>query len=111
MKFPKMIINSTFQLCSRGKVHVFKYLEIQAIKEDRKRGVLTDSEYRRSYRHKASAGQLNDFRFANGFGADARRKRHTADSGYGSEQPLDRRWSQDFSQDVSTSFFDSILCC
>ena len=40
-------------------------------------------------------------RFANGFGADARRKRHTADSGYGSEQPLDRRWSQDFSQDVS----------
>ena len=42
------------------------------------------------------------YRFANGFGADARRKRHTADSGYGSEQPLDRRWSQDFSQDVST---------
>ena len=41
------------------------------------------------------------YRFANGFGADARRKRHTADSGYGSEQPLDRRWSQDFSQDVS----------
>jgi hypothetical protein len=86
-------------LCSRGKVHIFKHLEIQAIKEDRKRGVLTDSEYRRSYRHKTSAGQLNDFRFANGFGADARRKRHTADSGYGSEQPLDRRWSQDFSQD------------
>merc|ERR1719438_518567 len=90
-------------LCSRGKVHVFKYLEIQAIKEDRKRGVLTDSEYRRSYRHKASAGQLNDFRFANGFGADARRKRHTADSGYGSEQPLDRRWSQDFSQEGAGS--------
>ena len=42
------------------------------------------------------------YRFANGFGADARRKRHTADSGYGSEQPLDRRWSQDFSQDVSS---------
>ena len=110
-QFSKIIANSTFQLCSRGKVHVFKYLEIQAIKEDRKRGVLTDSEYRRSYRHKASAGQLNDFRFANGFGADARRKRHTADSGYGSEQPLDRRWSQDFSQDVSISSFNSTLCC
>ena len=39
---------------------MFKYLEIQAIKEDRKRGVLTDSEYRRSYRKTA---QLNDFRF------------------------------------------------
>ena len=88
-----------FQLCNRGRVHVFKYLEIQAIKEDRKRGVLTDNEYRRSYR---KTGQLNDFRFANGFNADARRKRHTADSGYGSEQPLDRRWSQEFSQDVSS---------
>ena len=29
-----------------------------------------------------------------------RRKRNTADSGYGSEQPLDRRWSQEFSQEV-----------
>merc|ERR1712223_2085134 len=84
-------------LVSRGKIHVFKYLEIQAIKEDRKRGVLTDGDYRRSYRK--TTAQLNDFRFASGFGADARRKRHTADSGYGSEQPLDRRWSQDFSQD------------
>ena len=76
-------------------------MEIQAIKEDRKRGVLSDSEYRRSYRKTA---QLNDLRFTNGFGADARRKRHTADSGYGSEQPLDRRWSQEFTQEVSTKF-------
>ena len=89
-------------LVPRGQIHIYKHLETQAIKEDRKRGVLTDSEYRRSYRKTNSAcGQLNDFRFANGFGADARRKRNTADSGYGSEQPLDRRWSQDFSQDVS----------
>jgi len=85
-------------LVSRGKIHVFKYLEIQAIKEDRKRGVLTDGDYRRSYRK--TTAQLNDFRFASGFGADARRKRHTADSGYGSEQPLDRRWSQEFNQEV-----------
>ena len=49
------------QLVSRGKVHIFKYLEIQAIKEDRKRGVLTDSEYRRSYR-KTTSGQLTDIR-------------------------------------------------
>jgi len=85
-------------LVSRGKIHVFKYLEIQAIKEDRKRGVLTDGDYRRSYRK--TTAQLNDFRFASGFGADARRKRHTADSGYGSEQPLDRRWSQEFNQEA-----------
>jgi len=50
-------------------------------------------------------------RFANGFGADARRKRHTADSGYGSEQPLDRRWSQDFSQDVSLMHLILHLYC
>ena len=31
-----------------------------------------------------------------------RRKRNTADSGYGSEQPLDRRWSQEFSQEVGS---------
>jgi hypothetical protein len=89
-------------------VHIFKYLEIQAIKEDRKRGVLTEQEYRRSTYRKAAAsagaGQLNDLRFTNGFcnGGDPRRKRHTADSGYGSEHPLDRRWSQEFTQEVSS---------
>ncbi len=42
---------------------MFKYLEIQAIKEDRKRGVLSDVEYRRSYRKTAAGGgQLSDFR-------------------------------------------------
>lgn len=85
-------------LCCRGRVHIFKYLETQAIKEDKKRGVLTDGEYRRSYR---KTSQLNDMRFAGGLSGDARRKRHTADSGYGSEQPLDRRWSQEFSQEVA----------
>jgi len=84
-------------LCGRGRVHIFKYLEIQAIKEDKKRGVLTDGEYRRSYR---KTSQLNDMRFGGGLSADARRKRNTADSGYGSEQPLDRRWSQEFSQET-----------
>jgi len=85
-------------LCGRGRVHIFKYLEIQAIKEDKKRGVLTDGEYRRSYR---KTSQLNDMRF--GLSADARRKRNTADSGYGSEQPLDRRWSQEFSQEAEAA--------
>jgi hypothetical protein len=51
------------------------------------------------------------FRFGSGFGADARRKRHTADSGYGSEQPLDRRWSQEFGHEVLLStFFDLRFC-
>ena len=55
-----LTIFSSLQLVSRGKIHVFKYLEIQAIKEDRKRGVLTDGDYRRSYRK--TTAQLNDFR-------------------------------------------------
>eukprot|EP00096_Caligus_rogercresseyi_P004500 TRINITY_DN1879_c0_g1_i2.p1 TRINITY_DN1879_c0_g1~~TRINITY_DN1879_c0_g1_i2.p1 ORF type:complete len:855 (+),score=187.66 TRINITY_DN1879_c0_g1_i2:95-2659(+) len=85
-------------LCSRGRIHIYKYLEIQAIKEDRRRGVLTDTEYRRSYR-KTGSTQLSDLGFNNMFHCDPRRKRNTADSGYGSEQPLERRWSQDFNQE------------
>ncbi|XP_040581734.1 leucine-rich repeat and calponin homology domain-containing protein isoform X3 [Lepeophtheirus salmonis] len=86
-------------LCSRGRIHIYKYLEIQAIKEDRRRGVLTDSEYRRSFR-KTGTNQLSDMGFNNMFNCDPRRKRNTADSGYGSEQPLERRWSQDFNQEM-----------
>ena len=67
---------------------------------------LLQAQYSYYFLNILSSQEINDLpfpntRFANGFGADARRKRHTADSGYGSEQPLDRRWSQDFSQDVS----------
>ena len=40
------------------------------------------------------------FVFLTGDNFPCRRKRNTADSGYGSEQPLDRRWSQEFSQEV-----------
>ena len=87
---------------------MFKYLEIQAVKEDRRRGVLSEADYRRSYRSKtasvASTAPVSTGAScaANSFAnfADARRKRHTADSGYGSEQPLDRRWSQEFAQEV-----------
>jgi len=92
-------------LCGRGRVHIFKYLEIQAIKEDKKRGVLSEGEYRRSYR---KTSQLNDMRFGGGLSADARRKRNTADSGYGSEQPLDRRWSQEFAHEEVKSANDAV---
>ena len=42
---------------------------LQAIKEDKKRGVLSEGEYRRSYR---KTSQLNDMRFGGGLSADAR---------------------------------------
>ena len=77
-------------LCGRGRVHIFKYLETIAIKEDKKRGIVADTEQRRSYR---KSTQMGDLRLG-AISADARLKRHTADSGYGSEQPLlARRWS------------------
>ena len=41
-------------------MHIFKHMEITAIKEDKKRGVLSDGEYRRSYR---KTSQLNDLRY------------------------------------------------
>ncbi len=68
-------------LCGRGRI---------AIKEDKKRGIVADTEQRRSYR---KSSQMGDLRLG-AISADARLKRHTADSGYGSEQPLlARRWS------------------
>ncbi len=97
---------------------MFKYLEIQAIKEDRRRGVLSDAEYRRSCRaaktssvaapnvSSAAAAVPSSVSHHQGFLLDdARRKRHTADSGYGSEQTGDRRWSQEFSHEVSGNWF------
>ncbi|CAB4060338.1 unnamed protein product [Lepeophtheirus salmonis] len=50
---------------------------------------------------KTGTNQLSDMGFNNMFNCDPRRKRkNTADSGYGSEQPLERRWSQDFNQEI-----------
>ena len=37
-----------------------------------------------------------------------RRKRNTADSGYGSEQPLDRRWSQEFAHEVRNNLSSNL---
>ncbi|PNF42809.1 hypothetical protein B7P43_G13605 [Cryptotermes secundus] len=78
-------------LCTRGRVHVFKYLEIQAIKEDKKRGILNE-ELRRVHR---KAGHLSDFRFANGLSSELRQKRYTVDSGYSTSDGMDKRWSQE----------------
>ncbi|XP_069692233.1 leucine-rich repeat and calponin homology domain-containing protein isoform X2 [Periplaneta americana] len=78
-------------LCTRGRVHVFKYLEIQAIKEDKKRGILNE-ELRRAHR---KAGHLSDLRFANGISTELRQKRYTVDSGYSTSDGMDKRWSQE----------------
>ena len=68
------------QLCTRGRIHIFKYLEIEAIKEDRKRGILEGGDCRRLPRKPST---LPDSRFS---ANDPRRKRYTIDNsnGFGS---------------------------
>lgn len=93
------------QLCTRGRIHIFKYLEIEAIKEDRKRGILEGGDCRRLPRKPST---LPDSRFSVN---DPRRKRYTIDSsnGFGccgnnSSNPPnvvdgpDLRWSQQNNQ-------------
>ncbi|XP_069973025.1 DISP complex protein LRCH3 isoform X10 [Penaeus vannamei] len=77
-------------LCTRGRVHIFKWLEMTAAKEDKKRGVLSEAEFRK-LRKPSSA---TDFRFVNGF-FDPRHKRSTMDSGYSTSENGDQRWSQE----------------
>ncbi|KAK4028485.1 hypothetical protein OUZ56_017754 [Daphnia magna] len=92
-------------LCTRGRIHIFKYLEIEAIKEDRKRDILEGGDCRRLPRKPST---LPDSRFS---ANDPRRKRYTIDNsnGFGncnnssSKQPvvvdgLDMRWPQQSSQ-------------
>lgn len=71
MTFPPAV------LCKRGRIHVFKFLEIQAIKED-KRGIVLETELQKSFRSPI----LSDVRFQNGFASGSCRKSYTFDSGY-----------------------------
>lgn len=49
------------QLCTRGRVHIFKRLEMIAAKEDKKRGILsTETEFRKTQLRKPSS--CTDFR-------------------------------------------------
>ncbi|XP_074658523.1 uncharacterized protein LOC141911413 isoform X2 [Tubulanus polymorphus] len=79
------------QICTKGRVHIMKYLQMEAIKEDRKRGVLSDCDVRRHFRKSASVHTVpDDFRthLINSLEnhtsspGETRKKRHTTDSGY-----------------------------
>ena len=83
----------SLQLCTRGRIHIFKFLEIEAIKEDRKRGIL-EGDCRRLPRKSST---LPDARFLSN---DPRRKRLTLDNSNGYPTAADgseRRWSRDIS--------------
>ena len=50
VKFFRHEICVAFQLCTKGLCHIKKYLFIQALKEDRKRGLLSEVQLRKNYR-------------------------------------------------------------
>ena len=73
----------------RGLVHVFKFLETQAVKDEK--GSRAGGNYdgyttlRRAPRHNSSAGLLESSRVT----------RHPVDSGYSTCDGIDKRWSHD----------------
>ncbi|KAK2155711.1 hypothetical protein LSH36_233g06027 [Paralvinella palmiformis] len=82
-------------LCTKGLVHIKKYLFIQALKEDRKRGLLSDVQLRKNFR---KSGIALNFRkpeeYCYSGSPRDRRKRHTVDSGYSTTDSNEKtRWS------------------
>lgn len=77
-------------VCMRGRVHIFKFLETQVLKTEKKRsGTLEDA--RRTQRK-------SDVRYPNGIASEMRVKRHTVDSGYSTSDGMDTKWAQDFNK-------------
>ncbi|KAG8224170.1 hypothetical protein J437_LFUL002292 [Ladona fulva] len=76
------LISPPASRCTRGRVHIFKYLESQALKDDKRKGVvtLTPNEESKLRRHRKPDWQ----------------KRYTADSGYNTSDGVDNKsWSSD----------------
>ena len=78
-------------MCTRGRIHIFKFLEIEAVKEDRKRGILEgggDCGGRRLSRKPSNLPDTGRF-----LSNDARRRRFTFDNGFPTSDPTaDQRW-------------------
>ncbi|XP_046468491.1 leucine-rich repeat and calponin homology domain-containing protein isoform X2 [Neodiprion pinetum] len=68
-------------LCTRGRIHIFKYLERQAVKHERARGGRA-----RRIPLEARGHATLDIRS---------HRRHNVDSGYSTSDGVDKRWSQE----------------
>ncbi|RUS83426.1 hypothetical protein EGW08_008798, partial [Elysia chlorotica] len=83
-------------ICTKGRQHIMKFLHIEAIKEDRKRGIMinSDSDMKRFVRKSLPPQQSSD-EMRNMLGApESKWKRHTVlsnDSGYNSTGDLPDR--------------------
>lgn len=85
------------QLCKRGRVHIFKYLEIQAIKLDRKAGInnTTLGTLGRNNNSNTRRPCNSTKTPTSHFTERLKQKRHNVDSGYSTSSDFDKRWSQD----------------
>ncbi|KAL0274087.1 UNVERIFIED_CONTAM: hypothetical protein PYX00_006603 [Menopon gallinae] len=82
------LVSPPATLCMRGRVHIFKFLETQVLKTEKKRtGTLEDA---RRPQRKSEIG------FPNSLGSEMRSKRRTVDSGYSTSDGMDLKWAQDF---------------
>uniref|UniRef100_A0A224Z3K2 Leucine-rich repeat and calponin homology domain-containing protein 1 n=1 Tax=Rhipicephalus zambeziensis TaxID=60191 RepID=A0A224Z3K2_9ACAR len=88
-------------LCRRGQVHVFKYLELEAVKEDRRRGHLMDADGSLP-RRGGSRTPVDQRPSSNGHVTEpvGGKRPTTIDSGYCStSDPTDSRWSFEVPED------------
>ena len=80
------------QLCKRGRVHIFKYLEIEAIKLGHKVGITGAGTLGRKTRKSGGASTSP----ARHLTERLKQKRQNVDSGYSTaSDSYDKRWSQD----------------
>ncbi|KAK2183860.1 hypothetical protein NP493_294g03031 [Ridgeia piscesae] len=89
------LVSPPAQLCSRGRVHITKYLQNEAAKEDRQRGILSEVDMRTVYRQPASLPHpiSNGVKYPE-YPMDKRKYRQAVDSGYRSTDSLEKcRWS------------------
>ncbi|XP_064638405.1 serine/arginine repetitive matrix protein 1-like [Lineus longissimus] len=79
-------------VCLKGRVHIMKYLQLEAMKEDRKRGILSDNDMRRNFRKSSSIHVTSDD-FSR-FTAESPMRLRNADSGYNTTDSTEKvRWS------------------
>ncbi|KAK3095699.1 hypothetical protein FSP39_017790 [Pinctada imbricata] len=96
-------------VCTKGKQHIMKYLQIEAIKEDRKRGILNDTEMKRLVRKSLPPqNSISSEEFRNmidNTSPENKWKRHTvlsSDSGYSTTDSIEKCgvWSPSEASDM-----------
>lgn len=89
-------------LCKRGRIHIFKYLETEVIKLERKTGISGNNTLsRKSRRSSGTSGPPAHLP------ERLRQKRHNVDSGYSTSDGLDKRWSQEIAPDTDKHWSSS----